>query len=134
MFIFTYHHARYEGWVAIHNAIRQSGFVCTQTYPIKAEMSVAMPLTQAKSPIHLDLIIICRKSCPDLSVSTESYNIEMALLKAQEQMAELVRLDIKLSDGDAKVILMGQFLRYIHTLGNMAEEEKSLEHSRERYK
>jgi adenine-specific DNA methylase len=58
---FTYHHSRSEGWKSVAEAIMVAGFVITAAHPIKAEMSVAMPKRQAKEPIDLDVILVCRK-------------------------------------------------------------------------
>ncbi len=90
LLVFSYHHARHEGWACVHRAIRHAGFVCTQAYPIKAEMSVSMPLSQAKSPIHLDLILVCNKD--DNSGTTHraaEADIGSVLQAAQNQVAAL---------------------------------------------
>jgi len=126
LFIFTYHHARHEGWLAVHQAIRDAGFICTRTYPIKAEMSVAMPLKQAKSPIHLDLIIVCRKNLQTSNVQPNTDSFQKALEQAKEQIVALRQVGIKVSSGDARVILMGQFLCHIHTLRDLEQEKIQL--------
>jgi len=126
LFVFTYHHSRHEGWTAVHRAVRHSGFVCIQAYPIKAEMSVSMPLQQAKSPIHLDLILVCRK---DLWANTaqSSDDIFLSVLDlAEAQISSLNQLGIKVSLGDAKVILMGRFLCEAHKMRNLDLEERFL--------
>jgi putative DNA methylase len=38
-----------------------SGFTVVNSQPVKAEMSVVTPKSQAKEPIRLDIIIVCRK-------------------------------------------------------------------------
>ena len=38
-----------------------AGFTVVNSQPVKAEMSVAAPKSQAKEPIQLDIIIVCRK-------------------------------------------------------------------------
>ena len=37
------------------------GVYVVNCHPIKSDMSVAAPKQQAKSPIQLDILIICRK-------------------------------------------------------------------------
>jgi adenine-specific DNA methylase len=101
LFIFTYHHSRHEGWTAVHQAIRHSGFFCTQSYPIKAEMSVAMPLQQAKSPIHLDLILVCRKDSGIAPGDSGDGAILAALDVAGTQISYLRMAEIKVSLADA---------------------------------
>lgn len=126
LFVFTYHHSRHEGWTAVHRAIRHSGFVCTQVYPIKAEMSVSMPLQQAKSPIHLDLILVCRRDLGDIAGQPGDGALLSALDRAEAQISSLKTVGIRVSLGDAKVILMGRFLCEAHKMRNLDLEEKFL--------
>ncbi len=127
LFVFTYHHARHDGWTAVHRAIRHAGFACVRAYPIKAEMSVSMPLQQARSPIHLDLILVCRKwSAADLPAFGE-VALRSALEGAQDQVALLKGAAINVSIADAKVILMGQLLCATHKLGCLEQEAAFLE-------
>ena len=58
---FTYHHSRSEGWHSVLRSLMEAGFGITAAHPVKAEMSVAMPKLQAKEPIDLDIILVCRK-------------------------------------------------------------------------
>ena len=127
LFIFTYHHSRHEGWAAIHQAIRHAGFVCVQSHPIKAEMSVSMPLQQARSPIHLDLIVVCREESQNSSRQNGDLNIAEVVSAAKRQVASLKGVGIKVSLGDAKVILMGRLLCAIHGARDIDLEEKLLE-------
>ena len=122
LFVFTYHHSRHEGWVCVHRAIRRSGFVCTQAYPIKAEMSVSMPLQQANTPIQLDLILVCRKDRDGQADGPSDDPLAHALSCAQEQVSKLKGVGIKVSLGDAKVILMGRILCEAHRIGDLDAE------------
>lgn len=126
LFIFTYHHSRHEGWSAVHRAIRHSGFVCEQAYPIKAEMSVSMPLKQAKSPIHLDLILICRRTRGGATAEAGEDPLASAIHDAECQVSSLRRVGIKVSLGDAKVILMGRVLCEAHRMRSLDGEERFL--------
>lgn len=127
LFIFTYHHARQDGWTAVHRAIRHAGFACVRAYPIKAEMSVSMPLQQARSPIHLDLILVCRKELAARRPIDEAAVLQRALATATEQAAQLRNAAITLSLGDARMVLMGQMLCAAHELRCLAAEEAFLE-------
>lgn len=51
---FTFHHSREEAWLAVASAIEQAGLEVVAAHPVKAEMSVAVPKSQAKEPINLD--------------------------------------------------------------------------------
>lgn len=128
LFIFTYHHSRHEGWISVHEAIRHAGFVCIQTYPIKAEMSVSMPLQQAKTPIHIDLVIVCKKQLLKKAESVESDIIQKAVVTASAQIEELGDC-IDISFGDAKVALMGRLLCELSLVGELERELSFLQDS-----
>ena len=127
LLVFTYHHARHEGWTAVHRAIRHAGLVCARGYPIKAEMSVSMPLQQAASPIHLDLILVCHRDKQARRNGRAIYPLRPAINVAKEQVSRLKSAGIKVSLGDAKVILMGCLLCEAHKMKNLDREEKFLE-------
>lgn len=82
-------------------------------HPIKAEMSVAMPKLQAKEPIDLDIILICRKRermkargwTGDLRKTVEP--------PAQTQADRMRKAGRKLSRNDVRIIVMAQILRQI---------------------
>ena len=124
LLIFTYHHSKHEGWVAVYNAIRRSGFFCVQSYPIKAEMSVSMPIRQAKSPINLDLILVCKKKIIN-EYYTEKNNDRIyhtSTEEAKSQISELTSAGLKVSVGDSKVAFMGRFLCELSKIGNLEKE------------
>lgn len=126
LFVFTYHHARHDGWTAVHRAIRHAGFVCVQSFPIKAEMAVSMVLQQATSPIHLDLILVCRK---DQGVSSEKADkdpLPLAVARSAAQASALTGSNIAVSLSDTKVILMGQLLCQAHKMQCLDAEESFL--------
>lgn len=127
LFIFTYHHSRHEGWTAVHRAIRHSGFICIQSYPVKAEMAVSMPLQQATSPINLDLILVCRKDRSLKDKSKSEVPLISALDSSEKQIRSLRSVGLKVSLGDAKVVLMGQFLCQAHKMRNLDSEERFLD-------
>lgn len=127
LLVFTYHHSRHEGWTAVHRAIREAGFVCVKAYPIKAEMSGSMPLRQAKSPIQLDLILVCRKAAGAAIPSGAGDPVRTALVAATEQARELKSAGLSVSRGDAKVIVMGQVLCEAHRMRNVEQEEAFIE-------
>ncbi|MGH9424739.1 MAG: adenine-specific DNA methylase, partial [Terriglobia bacterium] len=65
LLIFTYHHSRPEGWTSLVEAVFGAGFSVVNAHPVKAEMSVAAPKSQAKEPIQLDIVLVCRPSEQD---------------------------------------------------------------------
>jgi putative DNA methylase len=89
-----------------------AGFVVVNSQPVKAEMSVATPKAQAKEPIQLDIVIVCRKRNasrvrgPSLQEATEAATRKIERLRAQ---------GLRLSRNDRKVALFGQLLTTIRS-------------------
>ncbi len=113
LLVFTYHHSRDEGWRAVAQAVVGSGFVVVNSQPVKAEMSVATPKAQAKEPIQLDIVIVCRKRNasnargPSFRESTEAATRKIERLRSQ---------GMHLSRNDLKVVLFGQLLTTIRSV------------------
>ncbi len=111
---FTYHHSRSEGWLSLADAVLSAGFSVLNCHPVKSEMSVAAPKAQAKEPIQIDVVLICRKKALDPRSKTSaagafSKAVNRAVIKAKR----LKRVGIDLSRSDKRVILIGQFLTEI---------------------
>lgn len=107
LLVFTYHHSRPEGWWSVLNALMTAGFVITASHPIKGEMSVATPKQQAKDPIDLDIIMVCRKR----GRKTGEADVSNAEVRAAAQVSRLKAAKRPLSRNDVRMILMGQVLR-----------------------
>lgn len=108
---FTYHHSRPEGWTSLASAIYGAGLSVINAHPVKAEMSVATPKSQAKDPIQLDVIFVCRKRQED---PREPLALAEALKRAEKlARAKLARhgaLELALSRNDCRVAAISQFL------------------------
>lgn len=111
LLVFTYHHSRPEGWKSLADAICGAGFRVVNSHPVKAEMSVAMPKLQAKEPIQLDIILVCRKRC-DESHPVEGEPAE-SLERARVKLRRLADAGFKLSRNDRRITLIGQLLTSI---------------------
>lgn len=110
---FTYHHSRSEGWRSILRALMHAGFQITAAHPIKAEMSVAMPKHQAKEPIDLDIIIVCRKRSY-FNVNGKEDNLWNAVhVVVMKQTGRLIDAGRYLSRNDIRVIIMAQLVRHL---------------------
>ena len=59
--VFSFHHSRPEGWVAIYQVLHDSKMSVASIYPVHAEMSVASPKSNTKEPISLDILLVCKK-------------------------------------------------------------------------
>jgi putative DNA methylase len=111
LLIFSYHHSRHEGWLSVAQAVLNSGFSFVQAHPVKAEMSVATPKSQAKAPIDIDIYLVCRKKICD---PRKPLNPDLALWQAYQTASSNIKrfnkLGRKLSANDVKVILYSQIL------------------------
>ena len=115
LLVFTYHHSRTEGWGCVFGALAGAGFVIVAAHPIKAEMSVATPKTQAKEPIDYDIILVCRKQGGNGAILPENFAsvLQEATTDALSQATRLRECQRPMSRNDARVILMAQVLRHL---------------------
>lgn len=119
---FTYHHSREEGWSAILRAVTESGFCFVAAQPVKSELSAAAPKQQAKEPIDLDIILVCRKIEEDQRPYRSLANAyTLALAQAQQQVAAFREQARCLSRNDLRIILLAQCLVAL-SAGRTAEE------------
>jgi len=97
----------------------KAGFYISAAFPIKAEMSVAMPKHQAKEPIDLDIVLVCRKRSALKKQEWSGDLWGMVRLKAASQVARLREAGRTLSRNDVRIIIMAQIIRQLscsHTL------------------
>lgn len=109
LLIFTYHHSREEGWQSLAEALDGAGFAVVNCHPVKSEMSVAMPKTQAKEPIQLDIILVCRKVGTHTSVARH-FSVDEATAAARAKLSRLGKAGFKLSSSDRRIVMLGQIL------------------------
>lgn len=109
LLVFTYHHSREDGWRALAHALHGAGFVVVNSHPVKSEMSVATPKSQAKQPIQLDIILVCRKT----QHGRPRPSVPQALESAKIKLHRLREVGFSLSRNDCRVILFGQLLTAI---------------------
>jgi adenine-specific DNA methylase len=105
-------------------ALMKAAFVITASHPIKGEMSVAAPKHQAKEPIDLDIILVCRKR-EGTAVPADD-GLREAVSRATGQIARFRRVGRKLSRNDVRVILMGQVLRVLSAWPSIQTAEETL--------
>jgi hypothetical protein len=128
LLVFTYHHSRIDGWLALYRAIRESGFYATHAHPVKSEMAVAIPIQQSKTPINFDLIIVCRKDAPAFPlVPYDSLPIPVCLGETRKIVQELQNVPMQVSAGDVKVIFLGCVLSKLSLFGDLPQEVEFLQ-------
>jgi putative DNA methylase len=115
---FSYHHSRDEGWTALAEAVLGAGFAVVNCQPVKAEMSVATPKSQAKEPIQLDIIIVCRK---EGVTESRRPTVAEAMESARAKLGRLEEAGFALSRNDRKIVIFGQLLTTLGTPGDAAD-------------
>lgn len=131
--VFTYHHSRKEGWSAIADAVLGAGFEFVQVHPVKSEMSVAIPKSQAKHPIDLDIILVCRKQGHvERPQQAPVEAVTEAISSCEARVRHFNLADRHLSLGDVRVILYAELLRAISPGRQASEVVRLLNDSRER--
>lgn len=113
LMVFTYHHSKPTGWQAILTALIQTNWMITATHPIKSEMSLATPKSQAKDPIDLDMIIVCRKRDQIELKDTLVNAFTEAEKNAKNQIARFHLVKRNLSKNDIQVIFMAQIIKQL---------------------
>ncbi len=126
LLIFTYHHSRPEGWDSLLRAIMMGGFLVVQTFPIKAEMSVASPKTQASEPIDLDMVIVCRKRDQPRRPQGVGDVLSRAETVSREQVGRLNRVGRMLSRNDVRIVVTARMLVSLSVLPEVEQAVASL--------
>jgi putative DNA methylase len=133
LLVFTYHHSRAEGWSALACATLGAGFSFVQAHPVKSEMAVAAPKSQAKEPIDLDVIFVCRKV---ETLRSAKYPLSESLVSAFEaagrKVARFASRARELSRGDVLVVVMSQVLVKISAGRSMEDVLAALDQSNDR--
>lgn len=112
LLVFSYHHSRDDGWVAMAKALSLAGFSIVQSHPVKAEMSVAAPKTRAADPIDIDVLVVCRKQSLDRRpLLSPDDAMRMARRRAAKCIQRFASRGRRLSRSDVKVVLFGAWLR-----------------------
>ena len=109
--MFSYHHSRDDGWSSSGQRCGRGGFLVVQTQPVKSEMSVAAPKSQAKEPIDLDVLLVCRKRKSDWREKQSGATAwKAAVQQAGEKVQRFNAAGRTLSRNDMRVVFMSQVL------------------------
>lgn len=132
LLVFTYHHSRPEGWWTVLDALSGAGFYITATHPVKSEMSVAAPKSQAKEPIDLDVIIVCRKREGAAEAEPDVAGvIGAARREAAAQVERFGRVGRRLSRNDVRVVLKAQVIKHLSLSALSAQVLSELDSSQD---
>lgn len=100
---FSFHHSRASGWIAIADAIGNSGFYIDECFPLHAELMASTPKANAKEPISLDAMIICSKRKRNITKAD-------AIMFAIKYVREMKKLGKQPSKADIFVVCASQCL------------------------
>jgi adenine-specific DNA methylase len=95
-----------------------AGFYIVAVHPIKAEMSVATPKRQAKQPIDLDIIIVCRKVTTSLRRLRNGDLLASVAALAGRQLKRLRASNRSLSRNDIRIVVMSHLLQRLSSSPN----------------
>src|SRR6266436_3516356 len=100
-----------DGWTSLADAAVGAGLSLFNCHPVKSEMSVAAPKSQAKEPIQLDVILVCRKQTSDTRKRSDTkIAFQRAVEHSSSKASRLQECGLTLSVNDRRVILISQFL------------------------
>jgi len=127
LLVFTYHHSRPEGWSSLLSSLITGGFHITAAHPVKSEMSVAAPKHQARDPIDIDMIIVCRKKDEAFrakAAPTPKSGLEEGIPTARQAIERMNATGRELSRNDVRVILASQVVMRLSSIRTEAEAQK----------
>ncbi|MBW4802111.1 DNA methyltransferase [Loigolactobacillus coryniformis] len=108
--VFSFHHSRPEGWIAIRRALFYAGFEIFDVKPILDDFGSASIKFQTKSPINIDAFIYAKKMD-----AAQKNNVINPLKYIQGQFKNIVndykKENISLTPGDKFVIKASLLLR-----------------------
>ena len=111
LLVFSYHHSRESGWLAVAAAVLGARFSIVEAQPVKAEMSVAMPKSQTKQPINLDVLLVCRKKARDRRHRRVSQDaLAVAAATSEGRIRRFNAVGRRLSRNDVRVVLLSLML------------------------
>jgi putative DNA methylase len=88
-----------------------AGFRFVNAHPVKAEMSVATPKSQAKEPIDIDIVLVCRKAHTDKRTRRDEDSAWLhGTQKAREKALTYLQKPHRFSKNDVKILLLSQLL------------------------
>jgi adenine-specific DNA methylase len=127
MMVFTFHNSQTKGWEAILKSLRRSGFCVEANYFVKSEMSVAVPKTQAKSPINFDAIMVCRKiEEADLCQQIPSNLLDDCATVTRANIRKFSQTK-KMSRNDVKNILLSNVVKMLSSVENLEDAIEFIE-------
>ncbi len=114
---FTYHHSDSESWGELLEALCDSGFVVTATYPVTADLN---KLTKGEA-VSFDIIVVARPAIEREPISWNTLRRNIA--RTAKVTREKLETERDLTEGDIGVVEMGEcFSEYSKHHGEVRNE------------
>jgi putative DNA methylase len=111
LMVFSFHHVRFDAWLAIYQAIVEAQFLIVASYPVKSEATVNKPRITSKEMTSIDAILVCKKNRqPKLDHHSPTEIWAQADNKYKQYCNRFANIGRVLSKGDKYVILTSQIL------------------------
>jgi adenine-specific DNA methylase len=119
---FTYHHSDSESWGELLEALCDSGFVVTATYPVTADLQ---KLTKGEA-VSFDIIVVARPATEREPISWNSLRRNIA--RTAKITREQLETGRDLSEGDIGVVEMGEcFSEYSKHHGQVRKDREIMD-------
>ena len=113
-----------KGWASLVEAVYGAGFSVINAHPVKSEMSVATPKSQAKEPIQLDIVLVCRpREVDSCGFVDPTECVRIAVERAIEKLSRLRAIGLDLSLNDCRITVISQ---YLCAMGPMSSSEAAV--------
>lgn len=113
MMAFTFHHSAYDPWIDVLEALFNSGYILTVTYPIRSDESKGEYASFGSKKIEYDIIHVCRKRIE------EPQPVSWAKMRrwVRDEGARLKEMletshGTEVPESDLRVILIGKSLEF----------------------
>lgn len=130
LLVFTFHQSDVAGWRALLRSLMQAGFVVTAIHPVRAELSRAVPKSQAKQPILYDVIVVCRKreyfQAKRETVGNED-PVKRALESARAQLERLITAKLPVGQGDAKSLAFAHLIKHLSQMPSVDQAIRAMD-------
>ncbi|WP_085946403.1 DUF1156 domain-containing protein [Natronobacterium lacisalsi] len=118
---FTYHHSDSESWGELLEALCDSGFVVTATYPVTADLQ---KLTKGEA-VSFDIIVVARPAIEREPISWTS--LRRNIVRTAGVTREQLEAERDLSAGDIGVVEMGEcFAEYSNHHGEVRRDGETM--------
>lgn len=107
--VFTYHHNRQEGYLAVGMAILDAGLICSASLPCPAEMGGSIHIHGTASSI-VDTVFVCRDrgETPRASLFADAAGLAKIIA---DELEELRAAGMKPTAGDIRCVTLGHITR-----------------------